>query len=171
MLLEYAKVRDNVRAPSRAHPSDAGLDVFLNVEKVGDCQVRYLHGGVKKYGIVIQPGESKILPTGIRLGIPHGYYVRIENRSSMSAKHDLLVGGGVVDAGYDGEIKVIMHNVGKEPQFIAQHEKIAQLVMIPCVSFRAIETSSGDLYDWYPLTVDDGEKRGEGGFGSTDEQE
>tara|TARA_R100001510_G_C7462496_1_gene82380 strand:+ start:179 stop:415 length:237 start_codon:yes stop_codon:yes gene_type:complete len=78
----------------------------------------------------------------------------------------LIVGAHVVDSGYDGEVFIDMHNIGTTPQTIGQHVKIAQVILIPVVSFRALETKSGDLYNWYPITISE---RGEGALGSTGE--
>ena len=154
MILEYAKMREDAMTPTRANPSDAGLDVYYS-PKTLDWS-----------GLLIDPGESKIIPTGLRFGVPHGFMLEVKNRSSVAAKRSLLVGACVVDPGYDGELFVNLHNVGKEEQFIAAGDKIAQVVMIPVVHFRACESESGDLYNWEPIAISD---RGEGALGSTDE--
>lgn len=151
MMLEYSRVRKGVHPPERANPSDAGLDLFFNPE-----------GGEE---ITIQPGTSAVLPTGCRFGVPHGYMLEIKNRSSVAAKRSLVVGACVVDSGYDGEVFVNLHNIGNEAQTLQAHAKIAQAVMVPVVHFRALETHSGDLYGWYPITISE---RGAGALGSTD---
>ena len=151
MILEYCRVREGVKPPERANPSDAGLDLYSNQ---GDNK-----------DIVIEPGKSAVIPTGYRFGVPHGYMIEIKNRSSVAAKRSLLVGACVVDSGYDGEVFVNLHNVGTEAQTIEPQTKIAQGVMVPVVHFRALETHNGNLYNWYPITISD---RGEGALGSTD---
>lgn len=151
MILEYCRVREGVKPPERANPSDAGLDLYSNQ---GDNK-----------DIVIEPGKSAVIPTGYRFGVPHGYMIEIKNRSSVAAKRSLLVGACVVDSGYDGEVFVNLHNVGTEAQTIEPQTKIAQGVMVPVVHFRALETHNGNLYSWYPITISD---RGEGALGSTD---
>ena len=153
MIIEYSRVRPDAKPPTRANPSDAGLDLFFNPESI-------------ETGVRIKPGESKLFQTGIRVGVPHGYMLEIKNRSSVASKRSLLVGACVVDSGYDGEIFVNLHNVGNEEQIVTRHDKIAQAVMVPVVHFRALETSSGNLYDWHPITISD---RGTGALGSTDE--
>ena len=90
--------------------------------------------------------------------------LEVKNRSSVAAKQSLLVGACVVDSGYDGEVFINLHNVGKRPQFIKPGDKIAQLVMVPVVHFRAVESTSGDLYR-NSITISD---RGDGALGSTD---
>jgi len=162
MIIEYARVRQQVRPPERANPSDAGLDLFFNPEPIG------ILPSPKLDSIIIRAGENALLPTGYRFGIPHGYMLEIKNRSGVAAKRSLMVGACVVDSGYDGEVFINLHNVGKENQIIEPGTKIAQAIMTPVVHFRAVETASGNLYGWYPITLSD---RGEGALGSTDKKE
>jgi len=152
MMIEFTRVRENARPPVRANPSDAGLDVFYCPED----------GAVT--GKMVAPGQSVILPTGLRFGVPHGYMLQVMNRSGVAATRSLMVGAHVVDSGYDGEVFINLHNVGLERQVVEPFTKIAQLVMIPVVPFRALETQSDDLYNWYPITMSG---RGAGALGST----
>jgi dUTP pyrophosphatase len=158
MLIEYYRIRGDVEPPERANPSDAGLDLKFNPEPKGflphpetDC-------------VIIPPGANALLATGYRFGIPHGYMLEIKNRSGMASKRSLVVGACVVDSGYDGEVFVNLHNIGKSTQIMEPGIKIAQAVLIPVVHFRAIETQNPDLYGWYPITISD---RGDGSLGST----
>ena len=151
MILEYALTRTDAHEPERANPSDAGLDVFYSPEN-------------PEQAIAIDPGVSKIVPTGLRFGVPHGYMIEVKNRSSVAAKRSLIVGACVVDSGYDGEVFVNLHNIGKQTQYIRSGDKIAQLVMIPVVHFRPMQSKSGDLYRT-GITISD---RGDGALGSTD---
>lgn len=153
MIVEFARTRSDAYDPQRANPSDAGLDVFYSPEQ-------------GKQAIAVEPGESKVIPTGLRFGVPHGYMIEVKNRSSVAAKRSLIVGACVVDSGYDGEIFVNLHNIGKETQYVRGGDKIAQLVMIPVINFRATQSTSGDLYR-SPITISD---RGDGALGSTDAQ-
>ena len=74
------------------------------------------------------------------------------NRSGMAAKRSLVVGAHCIDSGYDGEVFIDMHNIGNQQQIITPGTKIAQLVMVPVVPFRAISSGgTGDLYDWAPI--------------------
>lgn len=154
MILEY-KLRMGATKPQRANPSDAGLDVFYHPIDPAVSAIR------------IEPGENQLLPTGLRFGIPHGYMLQACNRSSMGAKRSLVVGAHIIDSGYEGEIFIDLHNIGQETQYVATGEKIAQLVLVPVVHFRAqeIEESSGELYD-SPITMSG---RGAGSLGSTDD--
>ena len=152
-MIEWCRTHFNVHPPSRANPSDAGLDVYFSPKS--------------QEPVVIEPGSGAILPTGIRFGIPHGYMLEVKNRSSMAAKRSLIVGACVIDSGYDGEVFINLHNIGKTTQIIEPHEKIAQVVMTPVVHFRAMERNGDDdLYGWYPITISD---RGDGSLGSTGE--
>ena len=114
--------------------------------------------------MTIQPGESAVLETAYRFGVPHGYMLEVKNRSGLASKRSLVVGACVIDAGYGGEVLINLHNIGTEPQTIEVGTKIAQIVMVPVVHFRALESHSGKLYDWYPIAMTE---RGDGGFGST----
>ena len=90
--------------------------------------------------------------------------LEVKNRSSVAAKRSLIVGACVIDSGYDGEVFINLHNVGSDVQVIVPGNKIAQLVMIPVVHFRAIETSEEKIY-MHPMTISN---RGSGALGSTD---
>jgi dUTP pyrophosphatase len=103
----------------------------------------------------------------LRFAIPHGFCLEIKNRSSVSSKKELLVGGGVIDPGYDGEIVIIMHNVGRNPQMVKPGDKIAQAVLFPVVHVRPILVDSEKLYD-DTIAISD---RGDRGFGSTDKKD
>jgi dUTP pyrophosphatase len=153
MMIEWCRTHFNVHPPSRANPSDAGLDVHFSP--------------ADNESVTIEPGTSAVLPTGIRFGIPHGYMLEVKNRSGMAAKRSLIVGACVIDSGYDGEVFINLHNVGTKTQVINSHAKIAQVVMTPVVHFRAMERQGdNDLYGWYPITISD---RGDGALGSTGE--
>ena len=154
MIVEFALTRPMAKPPERANPSDAGLDVFYSPQEA-DLAKR----------LTVHPGEGLVIPTGLRFGVPHGYMLEVKNRSSVAAKRSLIVGACVVDSGYDGEVFVNLHNIGKQLQIIEPYEKIAQLVMIPVVHFRAVENIAGHLYG-HPMTIS---TRGDGALGSTDE--
>ena len=166
MILEYYMVHEHANPPYRANPSDAGLDICYSPEKTGE--VTSGPGEILPYrfeDMTIKPGESAIIPTGLKFGVPHGYMLEVKNRSGMAAKRSLIVGACVVDSGYDGEVFVNLHNVGKKAQVITNGERVAQVVLVPVVHFRALQTSSDNLYKWYPITISD---RGKGALGSTD---
>tara|TARA_R110002012_G_scaffold228067_3_gene400271 strand:- start:746 stop:1237 length:492 start_codon:yes stop_codon:yes gene_type:complete len=161
MILEYYCLPHCEHKPVRANPSDAGLDLCFNAHQ--DPWNTRMDGTVIE-DLVISPGESVVLPTGLKFGIPHGYMLQVMNRSGNAAKKQLMVGACVVDSGYDGEVFVNLHNIGSEEQFIQSGMKIAQAVLIPVVHARFVETSEDNLYDWHPITISD---RGDGALGST----
>tara|TARA_R100000908_G_scaffold64055_1_gene46715 strand:- start:154 stop:603 length:450 start_codon:yes stop_codon:yes gene_type:complete len=147
LILEYYCLPHCDYKPVRANPSDAGLDLRYNGEWAS-----------------VEPGESKILSTGLKFGIPHGYMLQIMNRSGNAAKKQLMVGACVVDSGYNGEVFVNLHNVGSEAQDIHRGMKIAQAVLIPVVHARFVETTEDNLYSEHPITISG---RGDGALGST----
>lgn len=158
MILEYHMIREDVYPPTRANPSDAGLDICYSPD-ISE------HRGLQDGSIFIDSGQSVIIPTGLKFGVPHGYMLEVKNRSGMAAKRSLLVGACVIDSGYDGEVFVNLHNVGKDLQMIKPGERVAQVVLVPVVHFRAVATNQDNLYGWYPITISD---RGDGALGSTD---
>ena len=135
-----------VPRPLRANPADAGLDIFYTGDEVN-----------------IGPGENRIMSTGMKAEIPHGYMLQVCNRSSVAAKRSLVVGAHIIDSGYSGEIFIDMHNIGLYSQVIAKGDKIAQLVMVPVVPFRVLYTDEENLYS-DPVTISN---RDEGALGST----
>ena len=141
MILEYHSLPWCKHKPVRANPSDAGLDLRYNPEE--------------DWPTKIDPGQSMILGTGLKFGVPHGYMIQIMK---------LMVGACVVDSGYDGEVFVNLHNIGKKVQIINAGDKIAQAVVIPVVPVRFLETQNDNLYDWAPITIS---SRGDGALGST----
>jgi len=150
VILEYHSLPWCKHKPVRANPSDAGLDLRYNPEE--------------DWPTKIDPGQSMILGTGLKFGVPHGYMIQIMNRSGNAAKKQLMVGACVVDSGYDGEVFVNLHNIGKKVQIINVGDKIAQAVVIPVVPVRFMETKNDNLYDWAPITIS---SRGDGALGST----
>jgi dUTP pyrophosphatase len=151
MILEYCMTHPNVLPPTRANPSDAGLDIYYSPVDVND-------------EVPLNDGDTALLGTGLRFGVPHGYMLQVMNRSSVASKKQLLVGACVIDSGYDGEVFINLHNVGTDTQTIKRGDKIAQIVMVPIVPFRAYCRGDGALYE-YPITMSD---RGAGALGSTD---
>jgi dUTP pyrophosphatase len=162
MLLEYTTVHENVFPPTRANPSDVGLDLFYSPDVSRDSFDP--EKNMPLGSIVIMPNQCMKLRTGLRFAIPHGFCLEIKNRSSVSSKKELLVGGGVIDPGYDGEVVIILHNVGRNPQMVKPGDKIAQAVLFPVIHIRPILVDKDELYsDNIAMS-----ERGKNGFGSTD---
>ena len=154
--IEYFKIRETAKAPRRANPSDAGMDLAF-APSSGEH-------------VTIHPREGAICPTGLKFGVPHGYMLQIMNRSSVAAKRSLIVGAHVVDAGYDGEVFINLHNIGQQTQIIEPGERIAQAVLIPVIHATPVEFDQDNLYsigDYIRVKVHS--SRGDGALGSTDE--
>lgn len=108
--------------------------------------------------IVIKPGETALIPTGIRLQIPEGYEGQIRPRSGLALKYAVTVLNtpGTIDSDYRGEIKIILINHGKTAYTVHDNDRIAQLVFSPVNQAEFIQKKE--------LTASD---RGRNGFGST----
>ncbi len=108
--------------------------------------------------VTIAPGESAFIPTGIAMEVPKGCAGLIYARSGLACKRGLAPANkvGVIDSDYRGQIVVVLHNHGTEPQTIGHGERIAQMVITPVLTPSYVEAD--DLTD---------SDRGSGGFGST----
>ena len=137
------KVEEGVQLPQYETEGASGLDVRA-----------YLKDGA----VTIQPGEYKMIPTGIKMDIPVGYEVQVRPRSGLAAKHGVTVlnSPGTIDSDYRGEVKVILINHGKEAFVVNSGERIAQFVISKVI--QADFVLSDELSE---------SERGEGGFGST----
>ena len=126
--------------PAKAHFDDAAYDMRSRVD------------------ITLPPHRSTLVPTGVFIELPVGYEAQIRPRSGLALKHDLMLTNspGTIDAGYRGEIGIIMYNAGPEDFSISRGDRIAQMVIckLPEVELVASDSLS-----------DTG--RGSGGFGST----
>ena len=108
--------------------------------------------------ITLDPGESKIIPTGLSIAIPDDLEVQIRPRSGLAAKSNISVLNtpGTIDSDYRGEIKIILINHSNEKFEVKNGDRIAQMVLMPVLKFKFEEVSKLDD------TI-----RGSGGFGST----
>ena len=140
MELQVKLLHPSAQLPRRAHPGDAGADLF-SVEEV-----------------TIEPGERAGVGTGLALAIPEGYAGFVQPRSGLAAKHGIMLvnSPGLIDAGYRGEVRVLLYNSGAEPFRVGMGERIAQLVI------QRVEEPEFVAAAELPETV-----RGEGGFGSS----
>ena len=137
MELKVKRIHPEAKLPVYGHPGDAGLDLFA----------------VFDHDLV--PGEVFAVPTGVQIAVPAGHVGLVWDKSGISLKsvHRLA---GVIDAGYRGEVQVVLINLGRSPFEIKTGMKIAQMLIQPVSSMEIFESES----------LDD-TSRGEGGFGST----
>jgi dUTP diphosphatase len=139
--LRVRRLHAHARLPSRAYPGDAGLDLYA-VE-----------------GVALAPGQRASMATGIAVEIAAGHAGLVLPRSGLAARHGISVvnAPGLIDAGYRGEVKVLLLNTDREDTCtIAAGDRIAQLVLVRVETPEIIEVEA--------LA---GSERGDGGFGSS----
>lgn len=110
------KLDDGAIMPTRAHETDAGLDLYA------------------RETVRIWPGQSEIFDTGVHIELPRGFYGKIESKSGLNVNHSIVSCGGVIDEGYTGSIAVKLYNLGNTSYVFNAGEKIAQLVIMPYVT-------------------------------------
>tara|TARA_R110000824_G_scaffold115564_2_gene266720 strand:+ start:816 stop:1421 length:606 start_codon:yes stop_codon:yes gene_type:complete len=148
---EQVKIRVNFvntstnEDPKHKYIDDSGMDLRADLEE----------------SVCIEPGEIKLIPTGLHFELPESMEIQVRPRSGLAAKNGVTVLNtpGTVDRGYIGEIKVILINLGKSKFNINHGDRIAQAVICPVITAR-----------WSILTKKhrlDKTQRGDGGFGST----
>ena len=170
--LKYVKTRE-VKSPCRAHGTDAGIDFFVPTSLTQDDMAQKYKdvnsyptvevgedGFINKW--ILLPGESILIPSGIKVKVPDGYMLQFHNKSGVASKRHLLVGANTVDIGYEGECHINLHNVGDEEQAINAGDKIVQGIMVK-IGFHTPE----EVEDEKALYGDSTSARGEGGFGSS----
>ena len=140
MELKIKKLNPDAMLPHYAHPGDAGLDLFA-------CEA-----------CEIPTGETRLVKTGISIELPPGTEAQVRPRSGLALKHAVTVLNtpGTIDAGYRGEVGVLLINHSKVPFLVEKGMKIAQMVI---QSILRVDVSE--------VAVLSDTKRGSGGFGST----
>lgn len=137
------KLHPDAVIPVYQHEGDAGFD-FYCVENA-----------------IIPAGQAAIIPTGLAIAIPEGYEIQIRLRSGAALRTPLIIANapGTIDAGYRGEIGIILRNSGSAPWEVHKGERIAQGVLAPVKKAEFIQTEE------LPCSG-----RASGGFGSTGEK-
>lgn len=140
MKIPLQRLDEQLPVPAHAHVGDGGVDLCA------------------REPAQLEPGERAVVATGIAVAIPDGYAGLVTPRSGLAARHGISVvnGPGLVDAGYRGEIKVILVNLSDEAFSIERGDRIAQLVVIPVAVQEFVVVNE------LPVS-----RRGSGGFGST----
>ena len=139
MTVKFRRIDPSATLPSYAHPGDAGMDIRSMEE------------------LTIEPGARSLVHTGLVMILPPGYEAQVRPRSGLALKNGVTVLNtpGTIDAGYRGEVGVILANFGSEPFRVEKGSKFAQIVVAPCTRAEIEETVEVDATE-----------RGEGGFGS-----
>ena len=141
MTLKVRRLDAGARLPTRAYPGDAGLDLYALED------------------VVLGPGERAPVRTGIAVEIPEGQAGLVLPRSGLAAKHGIALvnAPGLIDAGYRGEVRVLLLNTDRtEPFAISGGERVAQLVLVRVETPAVVEVEELALSE-----------RGAGGFGSS----
>ena len=139
--LQIRRLRDDAVLPGRAYVGDAGLDL-VSCERVE-----------------LAPGERGAVTTGLAVAIPDGYAGFVLRRSGLAARHGVTVlnAPGLIDAGYRGELRVILLNTDRREPFVVEPGmRVAQLVVLPVAEVEAVEV------DQLPAS-----ERGAAGLGSS----
>jgi dUTP pyrophosphatase len=136
--IKIKKLLEGAQLPARASQHDAGADLFC----------------IDAFTLV--PGERKLIPTGLAIEIPPGYYGRVGPRSGLAVKQGIDTMAGIIDAGYRGHLQVLLINLGHETVNFSAGARIAQLI---------IERIAVCDFAWAEELSDTA--RGADGFGST----
>ena len=142
MELKIKKMRDNAILPTRGDAEAAGIDLYACIDG----------------STTLIPGATAMIPSGIACEFPKGYFGLVFPRSSVGTKRHLILANtaGVIDNSYRGEILMAFTNTGTQNQTIEPGERLAQMILLPYVTYNIVETD----------TLSETE-RGSGGFGST----
>lgn len=140
--MRFKKLYENSKAPTKATDGSAGFDLYADHH----CKIEW--------------GSTEVINTGIAIEIPRHYVGLIFARSGLATKHGIRPANcvGVIDSDYRGEIMVALRNDGFNDYEIHTGDRIAQIVIVPCLTDNLEES------DHLSVTV-----RGDGGFGSTGE--
>ncbi len=145
MLVKITRIdesRSDIFLPKYATPGSAGMDIFADISEQ----------------LTINPGETRLIPTGFKMELPPGYEAQIRPRSGLAINNEvgILNSPGTIDSDYRGEIKIILKNFGKNNFIINKGDRIAQMVI---TSYIRIE--------WKEVNEINETERGSGGFGHT----
>jgi dUTP pyrophosphatase len=131
-------LEDGAYLPEKAHETDAGYDLRTPIP------------------VRIPAGGSATIDTGVHIAIPEGFFGKLESKSGLNVKHNIVSLGGVIDAGYTGSVVIKLYNLGKQDYIFQTGEKIVQMIIQPCANFNIEQVKTlGDT------------ERGDKGFGSS----
>lgn len=126
MAIRIKRLTEKAILPKYVRAGDAGMDLYAT-EKA-----------------IIQPGERKIIGTGIAMAIPNGNVGLIWDRSGLAVKQGLKSLGGVIDSNYRGEIKVVLHNLSQETFSVEEGMRVAQILIQPIEQKELLEVKELD---------------------------
>ncbi len=168
--IEFTRIRD-VKAPSRANSHDAGTDFFVpnyTPEFLEDLKAKNATNNLQynvennELRVIIPAGEQILIPSGIKVNIlDKNTYLDANNKSGVATKYHLLVGASVVDADYQGEVHLNVHNTGNQPVTIFSGQKLVQFIHKYYINTDWQEISNEQYNE---IQASD---RGAGGFGSS----
>ncbi len=140
MRIPLKRLDDGLPIPGHAHPGDGGVDLYA------------------REPARLEAGQRAVVPTGIAVAIPDGFAGLVTPRSGLAARNGISVvnGPGLVDAGYRGEIQVVLVNLSTKVFEVERGDRIAQFVVIPV-----------SVQEFVPVNELPDSARGSGGFGST----
>ena len=133
--------------PYKKYDSDAGFDLKA------------------KSSAFLEPFETVVIKTGTYIELEKNNVGIVKGRSGLSAK-GIIVGGGVIDPGYTGEIGVVLHNMNKKPFIVVKGDRIAQLLVVPFLSDAEVFLSDAEVKEYNKDDIEKSE-RNSNGFGST----
>jgi len=140
--LQITRLREDAVLPAQAYAGDAGLDL-------ASCE-----------SVTLGPGERATVGTGLAVAVPEGYAGFVQPRSGLAARHGISIvnAPGLIDAGYRGEVRVVLLNTDREQPFTVEPGmRIAQLVVLPAPEVELVEVAE------LPRSAE----RGARGFGSS----
>ena len=161
MKIQIARKNYNVKMPIYASQGASGMDVHAYLDEIGSG-IPDEDSDEIITGVIINPFQRILIPTGIKVAIPEGYEIQVRPRSGLALKKGITVVNtpGTVDSDYRGEIGVILINLSKESVIIKNQERIAQIVLCAVEKIEWNEVN-GETFESQKT------ERNSGGFGST----
>lgn len=142
--VKFVKVREGAKVPEQGSKLAAGYDLNACIPDMER--------------VIIRPGETVKIPTGLAFAYPEGYFGAVCARSGLATKCGLAPANkiGILDEDYRGEVFIALHNHSSETQVVNHGDRIAQLILLPYLNVDFVESDKLDETE-----------RGEGGFGSS----
>jgi len=144
--MKFLKIR-SVKDPTRGTSKSAGIDLYVPFEITT---------------IELKPGESTLIPSGLKVDVPKNHVFVAMNKSGIATKKGLSVGACVIDEDYQGEIHIHLTNISNNSTTIEGGDKIVQCLILP-INYEGVEIVESEDQMWNGEVTE----RGSGGFGST----